>query len=636
MTRTSRTASTSLTASISLALAYALLISLCAPFTSGTTTRRATAAATAPLSRRIAKRSRSTKAPQTITKKKGGHRDGELLARFRSTASPQDINALLAARSIARTGQLRGASRIERLTVPTNQDPEIIAAELRTYPIIDFVEPNYLISKDDTTPNDPQFPEQWALHNTGTTAGHAGADIGVIGAWDTTTGSSSTVIAVIDSGIDFSHPDLANNQWTNAAETKNKQDEDHDGFIDDTNGWDFVADSPTIKDEAGHGTAVAGLIAAEGNNGTGIAGVMWKAQLMNLRVLDKAGTGDVASAVEAIDYATAHGVQVINLSWGTDEASLALKDTIQRADRRNIVVVCSAGNDARDVESAPYYPASFDLTNLISVAATDNQDTLAAWSNAGQTHITIAAPGVDVLTTKTGKGYQTISGTSASAPLVAGVAGLVKTLRPQLSAAQTKAMIVSGARSVAALAGKVSAGGVVDAAKALQAMSALPPSEGVGSNSSEASNTNSNNGGNAGNGGTTGSGTTAGSSSGKAGGNSQGVGNYTGRPHAVPSPPERGAPGLNLPNLDVERKRPHHEPHVPASTHPDLQEGAPARHSSALPSREAYPVLAYSTGDQYHRDLAAAMKNAAVTKSNEHALFNSLMADVSFDDLMHA
>src|SRR5678816_2037181 len=156
----------------------------------------------------------------------------------------------------------------------------------------------------------------------------------------------------------------------------------------DLHGWDFITDSGEIKDEQGHGTAVAGIIAAEGNNSLGITGVMWRTSLMSLRVLDNTGTGDIAGAVEAIDYAVAHGAHVINLSWGTNGESIALRVAIERAIRRNVVVVCSAGNGTRDLEVAPYYPASFNIRNLISVAASDNSDQLAGWSNWGARSIT--------------------------------------------------------------------------------------------------------------------------------------------------------------------------------------------------------------------------------------------------------
>jgi subtilisin family serine protease len=265
------------------------------------------------------------------------------------------------------------------------------AAELRLNPMVELAEPNYLVERDEIVPNDPQFNEQWALRNTGQNGGQATADISAALAWETTTGSPSTVIAVIDSGIDFTHSDLQNNQWTNPAERANGVDDDHNGLIDDLHGWDWVAGNKQIKDEQGHGTAMAGLIAAEGNNAVGTTGALWRASLMSLRVLDRNGTGDVAKAVEAIDYAVANGASIINCLWGTNGKSLVLKDAIQRAAAREALVISSAGNTARDIDGAPYYPASFDLPNVIAVAATGNFDQLTSSSNWGAAHVAVAA-----------------------------------------------------------------------------------------------------------------------------------------------------------------------------------------------------------------------------------------------------
>lgn len=213
---------------------------------------------------------------------------------------------------------------------------------------------------------------------------------------------------------------------------------------------------------------MAGIIAAEGNNSIGTTGVMWRAGLMNLRVLDNAGNGDVANAVEAIDYAVAHGAQVINLSWGTAGESIALKQAIERALRRDVVVVCSAGNNAQDLDTTPYYPASFGLKDLISVAATDNRDQATTWSNWGVHRVSVAAPGTDILTTQRGGGYWSVTGTSAAAPLVSGIAGLLKTSRPAFNARLIVNAISDGARKVPSLAGKVASGGVASAAGALE------------------------------------------------------------------------------------------------------------------------------------------------------------------------
>jgi subtilisin family serine protease len=279
------------------------------------------------------------------------HRDGELLVRFRAGVPQQEKDTIIATQGPLRRKPLQGESGVEKLELPKGRDAQAAASQILLNPQVEFAEPNFLISKDDIVSNDPRFGEQWALRNTGQNAGQFGSDVNAIGAWKTTTGSKSTVIAVVDSGIDFSHPDLTNNQWLNPAPSANG----------DLHGWDFVADRAEIKDEHGHGTAVAGIIAAEGNNTIGVTGVMWRASLMSLRVLDNTGTGDVANAVEAIHYAVTHGAEVINLSWGTGGESLALRDALARAVSRNVVVVCSAGNGGRDLSDNPYYPASFGL-----------------------------------------------------------------------------------------------------------------------------------------------------------------------------------------------------------------------------------------------------------------------------------
>jgi len=386
------------------------------------------------------------------------HRDAELLVRFREGLSQRDKETVAATYGAKRIKKLRGESGFDKLELAGGRDPKIAALQLLMHPQVEFAEPNFLISKDDLTPDDPQFNEQWALRNTGQSGGQHGADIGASGAWETTVGSSATVIAVIDSGIDFTHPDLKNNQWTNL----------NGGAAGDLHGWDYVTDSGVIKDEQGHGTAIAGIIAAEGNNSVGVTGVMWRASLMSLRVLDQSGTGDVAGAIEAIDYAVTNGAQVINLSWGTAAESSALKEAIQRAIKRHVVVVCSAGNGGKDLSVNPYYPSSFALKGLVAVAASDNSDQLTSWSNWDAKSISVAAPGTNILTTKIGGGYWNVTGTSAAAPVVSGIAGLIKTIRRSTNAQIISKAIADGVRASVSLSGKVSSGGVVNAANALE------------------------------------------------------------------------------------------------------------------------------------------------------------------------
>src|SRR6185503_853193 len=408
------------------------------------------------------------------------YREGEILVRFRNGVSEKDKETIMATHGGRRKKQLKGDSGFEKLELAAGRDAKSVVLQLLLNPQVQFAEPNFLIEKEDVNPNDPQFQDQWALQNSGQGGGQFGSDIRSRTAWDKTKGSSSTVIAVIDSGIDFTHPDLANNQWTNPLPSA-------DG---DLHGWDFVADNGEIKDEQGHGTAVAGIIAAEGNNALGVTGVMWRAGLMSLRVLDNTGTGDVGSAVEAIDYAVAHGAQVINLSWGTTGESIALKAAIERAINSNVVVVCSAGNGGQDLEESPYYPASFGLKDLIVVGASDNHDQPASWSNWGARKVTVAAPGTNILTTQRGGGYWTVTGTSAAAPIVSGIAGLLKTVRPAANPGNISRAISKSARQNVSLAGKVVSGGVADAAGALERLHGnqsppfLTPGIGSGSNGS--------------------------------------------------------------------------------------------------------------------------------------------------------
>ena len=478
-------------------------------------------------------------------------RDGEVLVRFRQDLPAPDVEVLLNANGAKRAGRLRGKSGVERLRLAAGANPEDAAAALLASGSVEVAEPNYLIAADQIFPSDPRFPEQWALGNDAAAAGQFGSGINARQGWQLSTGSPQTVIAVLDSGVDFTHPDLVNNEWANSAEVANGLDDDKNGLTDDLRGWDFVTNSGQIKDGNGHGTAVAGIIAAEGNNATGVAGVMWRAGLMSLRVLDDSGAGDVAAAAEAIEYAAEKGAQVINCSWGTNDSSAVLLGAIRRASRRGVIVVAAAGNEGRDVETAPRYPASFYGDNLIAVASTDNLDQLAAWSNWGANHVTICAPGVDVLTTKAGGDYQSVSGSSASAPLVTGVVGLVKTLRPWLGSERTRAMLILGARRNSSLSGKVFSGGVVSAAGSLGALDTLAPGEGL-----DASNGN--------NGGTHDEtkpvpGADAG---GRIAIRDEGEFNVT------PPEPARGAPRRNLPNLDDLRNKqpalPKARPPVPA------------------------------------------------------------------------
>ncbi|MDD1729097.1 MAG: S8 family serine peptidase, partial [Methanospirillum sp.] len=316
--------------------------------------------------------------------------------------------------------------------------------EYSTNPNVLYAEPDYRVSlppeqadkvastvqsvemASTRTPNDPEFPYQWGLKNSGQSPfyGKSGADIKAQNAWGTTTGSSSVIIAVVDTGVDYSHPDLAANIWTNSGEIPNNGiDDDRNGYVDDVRGWNFYSKTNNPMDDHGHGTHCAGSIAAVGNNNIGITGVCWNAKIMPLKFLGASGNGKVSDAISAILYANRMGASVISNSWGGSQYTQALKDAI---DASPAVVVCASGNSRQNSDSLPQYPAAYTSNNIISVAATDSKDNLATFSNYGPSSVDLAAPGVLIRSTYLNRGYQYLSGTSMATPYVSGVAGLLK------------------------------------------------------------------------------------------------------------------------------------------------------------------------------------------------------------------
>ncbi|HOT04425.1 MAG TPA: DUF2341 domain-containing protein, partial [Methanolinea sp.] len=322
------------------------------------------------------------------------------------------------------------------------------------------VQPNYRIELT-SLPNDPDFSLQWGLLNEGI----PGADINVAPAWNLSTGSSAVLIAIPDTGIELPHPDLAGNIWVNFREIPgNGIDDDGNGYIDDVNGWDFVNDDSSPVDDNGHGTHVAGIAGALGNNGLGISGVMWNTRILPLKVIEASGYGYESDAIEALLYAKAAGAKIISISWGSYGESQALKAVIEDYPS---LVVCAAGNSARDNDLYPIYPASYPSRNIISVTATDERDNLAFFANYGVETVDIAAPGVGIYSTAPGAGYGTRSGTSMAAPFVAGVAGLVLSVNGDLNGSQLADIILTSSDKLSSLEGKISSSRRVNAETAL-------------------------------------------------------------------------------------------------------------------------------------------------------------------------
>ena len=315
-------------------------------------------------------------------------------------------------------------------------------------------------------PNDPSFASAWGLANTGQSGGLPGNDIGATRAWDFTTGSRSVVVAVIDSGIDLTHPDLAANLWVNPGEIPGDGiDNDGNGFVDDVHGWDFVDHDGVPQDGFGHGTHVAGIIGAVGNNGIGVTGINWQVSIMALRIQDDRGAGTTSSVIAALRYATMmrrdHGVMIVasNNSWEAPAGySSVLEQVIREHGEAGITFVAAAGNRATDTDLTPKYPGGYDLPNVITVASLTPQGVLAASSNYGATTVDVAAPGTAIQSTYKNGGYGILSGTSMAAPHVTGVAALLAAARPEIGVGEIRSAILGTATPLDSLAGKVASG----------------------------------------------------------------------------------------------------------------------------------------------------------------------------------
>jgi subtilisin family serine protease/PKD repeat protein len=330
-----------------------------------------------------------------------------------------------------------------------------------------YAEPNYIYTAAGL-PNDPLFNELWGMHNTGQTGGTDDSDIDAPEAWDVFTGSPDVIVAVIDTGVDYNHEDLAVNMWRNEDEIPgNGIDDDGNGFIDDIYGYDFANNDPDPQDDHYHGTHCAGIIGAAGNNNIGVAGVTHHVRIMAAKFLDQSGSGPVSDAVEAIIYAVDNGAMILNNSWGGSAYSYALADAIVYANDHGALFVAAAGNNYADTDMEPFYPAGYDVPNVMSIAATDHNDYKALFSNWGPTSVDLGAPGENILSTFPGNQYALLSGTSMAAPHVSGAAALLKGYYPAFSFSDIKTTIMNSVDPVSPLAGITVTGGRLNVANAL-------------------------------------------------------------------------------------------------------------------------------------------------------------------------
>lgn len=356
------------------------------------------------------------------------------------------------------------------LTLP---EPRLHAVDQAMASLPFPAEPDYVIRTVSFEPNDPSFQngEQWALRNLGQSGGTPGADISAESGWAVTTDASSVVVAVIDSGARLTHQDLAGNLWINPGEIAgNGIDDDGNGYADDVHGINAIgAGSGLPMDDNGHGTHLAGVIGAVGDNGVGGTGVAWSVRLMILKFIAADGTGFTSNAIKCVDYARQKGAQVITASWVSGSFSQGLKNSLSLARDAGIIVVSGAGNNASNIDVFPVYPAAYNLDNLIAVAATNRQDQLAASSSFGPLTVDLAAPGVDLFgpSRTSDASYEMRSGTSAAAGIVSGMVALAIAAHPAEDYRTTVSRIVQGVDPLPSLAGKVASGGRANLASAL-------------------------------------------------------------------------------------------------------------------------------------------------------------------------
>jgi subtilisin family serine protease len=408
----------------------------------------------------------------------------ELLVRFRAgTPATRSAAANRAAGgATVKTLSVVDGLQLVRVTGPRDR----AVARYQANPDVVYATPNQVWSIDDAdsgasvdaTPNDPSFLSQWALENTGQTGGVTDADIDAATSWNATRGSRSVVVGLVDTGVQLDHPDLQANIWSNTAECSGTPgvDDDSNGYVDDCHGIDTINGDSDPSDDFGHGVHTAGTIGAVGNNGVGVTGVNWKVSILPCKSHDADGLATAASVIECLQYVHAikqRGENIVatsNSYGGCTEAcgfDPALRDAIAAQLDDGTLFVASAGNDNANNDTAPQFPASYYLPNVLSVEATTDHDARASFSNYGLRSVHIGAPGQSVLSTYLHGSYASLSGTSMAAPHVAGLAALLKAQDQTRDWRALRNLILTGGDPVVGLAGKTVTGRRLNAANAV-------------------------------------------------------------------------------------------------------------------------------------------------------------------------
>ena len=372
--------------------------------------------------------------------------------------------------------KLHGLDRLYVVEISSEKDLMNILEKLNNDPRVEYAEPDYVVSMD-AFPNDPDLSLLYGFHNTGQTGGIINADINAPEAWDIQKGSEKVIIAVIDTGVDYNHPDLAKNMWINLGEIPGDGlDNDGNGYVDDVYGYDFYNNDGDPMDDHNHGSHCAGTIGGVGNNGKGVVGVNWNVSIMSVKFLSKYGSGSTTGAIASIGYAMDNGADIMSNSWGSTYYSLSLKNAIIAADDAGILFVAAAGNSGSNNDVNPHYPSSYDVSNVVAVAATDHNDNKAYFSCYGPNSVDLGAPGVSIYSTFKNGGYGYYSGTSMATPHVAGVAGLIKAQYPDFGSDEIKARLMSGVDVIPSMDGITVSGGRLNAWNSLDNDNTSPSS----------------------------------------------------------------------------------------------------------------------------------------------------------------
>jgi len=393
----------------------------------------------------------------------------EFTVRFKPEVTEEYIHSLNVENTVevVRKSPYRHNRYVLRVINPKSKNAIEAANIYNEHPQVKYGTPNFIVIGGylDMYPDDTYFQQQWGMHNTGQTGGTKDADIDAPEAWDIATGNNEIIVAVIDTGVDYNHIDLAGNMWVNPGEIPGNDIDDDNSYVDDVYGWDFADDDNNPLDYRYHGTHCAGTVGAIGNNNEGVAGVCWKLKVMNLKVFPNYGNEQfIDGAIKAIEYGVDKGAKVLSNSWGGGDYSQLLKDEIEQAGAAGVLFVAAAGNPANgqdpNNDTTPHYPASYDCNNIIAVMATDHDDERSIWpdymrsSAYGPISVDLGAPGTDILSTLPtyeteamywegfSTYYDTLNGTSMAAPHVAGACALVWSLNPYLSHLEVKDILL--------------------------------------------------------------------------------------------------------------------------------------------------------------------------------------------------